>query len=278
MPRTPNKQADIGTVQIGGQELRFALMGPREAERTLLVFNGIGASLETVAPFAARFRRTRLLTFDVPGVGGSPTPAIPYRMTWLSRLAAGLLDTLQLPAVDVFGVSWGGAPAQQFAHDHPDRALSLTLAATSAGFVMVPGNLRVLAKLATPRRYADRDYMMAIGPDLYGGELRQRRDVLEAHAAGLRASTPRGYLFQLLAGLGWTSWLWLPQLRVPALIIMGAEDPIVPVVNGRILASRLRDARLEVIGCGHLFILTHPEKTAAMIEDFLIENAAAPTA
>jgi pimeloyl-ACP methyl ester carboxylesterase len=42
---------------------------------------------------------------------------------------------------------------------------------------------------------------------------------------------------------------------LPVLIIMGADDPIVPEVNGRILASRLPNARLEVVNCGHLFIL-----------------------
>ena len=87
----------------------MALFGPPEAERTLLLFNGIGASLETVAPFAAHFRDTRIVTFDVPGVGGSPTPALPYRLSWLSRLAARLLDVLGIGEVDVFGVSWGGA-------------------------------------------------------------------------------------------------------------------------------------------------------------------------
>ena len=68
---------DIQTVRVAGQDLRVALMGPPEAERTLLLFNGIGAGLETVAPFAAPFRRTRILTFDVPGVGGSPTRRCP---------------------------------------------------------------------------------------------------------------------------------------------------------------------------------------------------------
>jgi poly(3-hydroxyalkanoate) depolymerase len=209
------------------------------------------------------------VTFDVPGVGGSPAPKLPYRLSWLSRLADRLLDTLDIGAVDVFGVSWGGALAQQFVHDHPERSRTLTLAATSAGFVMVPGDPRVLAKLATPRRYADPDYMLSVGPDIYGGQLRFDRKQLEQHAAALRTGSSRGYLFQLLATVGWTSWLWLPRFRLPVLIMMGADDPIVPMVNGRILASRLPDARLEVVNCGHLFILTHPEATAQTIERFL---------
>ena len=56
---------------------------------------------------------------------------------------------------------------------------------------------------------------------------------------------------------------------MPALILMGADDPIVPMVNGRIIADRLPDARLEIVDCGHLFILTDPAGTAARIERFL---------
>ena len=159
-------------------------------------------------------------------------------------------------------------------HDHPERSRTLTLAATSAGFVMVPGDPRVLSKLATPRRYTEPDYLLAVGPDIYGGRLRSDPRLLEEYAAALCAGSSRGYLFQLLAGVGWTSWLWLPQLRLPVLIMMGADDPIVPVVNGRILASRLPDARLEVVDCGHLFILTHPEETAQTVERFLLDAAA----
>jgi poly(3-hydroxyalkanoate) depolymerase len=270
-------EPDIRTLRVAGQEVRVALHGRDTARRTLLVFNGIGASLETVAPFAAHFRDTRVVTFDVPGVGGSPAPALPYRFSWLARLAARLLDALGIDEVDVFGVSWGGALAQQFAHDHPARSRSLTLAATCAGFVMAPGDPRVLLRLATPRRYADPAYMLEVGPDIYGGQLRHDRALLAEHAEAMRAVGRRGYLYQLLAGVGWTSWLWLPRLHLPALILMGADDPIVPTVNGRIIASRLPDARLEIVGCGHLFILTDPAGTAARIEGFIRGDRDRPT-
>jgi poly(3-hydroxyalkanoate) depolymerase len=262
-------EIDTRTLRVAGQQIRVALHGPEQAARTLLVFNGIGASVETVAPFAARFRDTRVVTFDVPGVGGSPAPALPYRFAWLARLAARVLDALGIAEVDVFGVSWGGALAQQFVHDFPGRCRSLTLAATCAGFVMAPGRLGVLMQLATPRRYGDPARMLEVGPDIYGGQLRYDRALLAEHALAMRATTGRGYFYQMLAGVGWTSWLWLPRLRLPTLILMGADDPIVPVVNGRIIANRLPNARLEIVDCGHLFILTDPAGTAFRIEHFL---------
>jgi hypothetical protein len=129
----------------------------------------------------------------------------------------------------------------------------------------------VISKLATPRRYIYSDYLLTVRPDIYGSQLRSDCRLLERYAAVLRPGSSRGYPYQLLTGVGGTSWLWLPQLKLPVLIIMGAGDPIVPLVNGRILASRLPNARLEVVDCGHLIILTHSEKTAQAIERFLLE-------
>lgn len=268
----------VDNITIRGQTLRYALMGPEDADRTLLIFNGIGASLDTVLPFAKHYKRTRIVTFDVPGVGDSPTPLLPYRFTGLSHLIAVALDELGIDKVDVFGVSWGGAAAQQFAYDHPDRSNTLILAATSAGFVMVPGNLKVLSKMATPKRYTDPNYMLEIGPELYGGQLKYTKAVLEEHAAALRGGGQLGYLYQLLAGWGWTSWFWLPKLTLPTLVMMGEDDPIVPPINGRILTSRLPNSKLVTMPCGHLFILTRPEETAAIVEEFIHDKSLAKCA
>ncbi|MEM6727369.1 MAG: poly(3-hydroxyalkanoate) depolymerase [Pseudomonadota bacterium] len=256
-------------ITLMGQKLRYAFFGPEDAERTLLVFNGIGASLDAVRPVAGYFERTRILIFDVPGVGGSPTPLIPYRFAWLSRMSARLLDALGIDKVDVLGVSWGGAAAQQFVYDNQDRCLSLTLCATSAGLVMVPGNINVIRKMATPKRFLDPEHMKNIGPDIYGGQLRMNRELLNMHAASLKAGDARGYFYQVLCGAGWTSWLWLPQIRIPVLLLMGADDPLIPIINGHILMNRLPDARMVVMDCGHLFILSKPGETAHRVEAFI---------
>ena len=99
------------------------------------------------------------IVFDVPGVGGSPAPRLPYRPWTLARLSAQLLDQLGYDHVDVLGVSWGGAIAQQFAFQQAKRCRRLILAATSPGHLMVPGKLAVLLKMASPRRYRDPAYM-----------------------------------------------------------------------------------------------------------------------
>ena len=153
---------------VAGQRLRYVVAGPAGAARTLLLFNGIGANIETALPFAAGFAHTRVIAFDVPGVGDSPAPWLPYRLRRVARLAVGLLDHLGVTRADVFGVSWGGAAAQEFAIRYPQRCRTLTLAATCAGFVMVPGQPRVCCS-CQPAALSDPATCCASAASSYGG-------------------------------------------------------------------------------------------------------------
>lgn len=236
----------------------------------LLLFNGIGANMELAYPFFDAMQGLELIAFDAPGIGGSELELIPRRFPGLAALAARMLDRLGYGEVDVAGISWGGALAQQFAHQFPQRCRRLVLAATSAGAVMVPGAPRVLWKMATPRRYLSRRYMDAVAADIYGGEVRENPELVSQHAARIRPPTIRGYLYQLAAGAGWTSVHWLHRLRQPTLILAGDDDPIVPLVNARLMAALIPNSRLHVIhGGGHLFLLVQAKELAPEIKDFL---------
>ena len=259
----------ISLHEVGGQTLRVGIRPGDKAGPPLLLFNGIGASIELVAPFLAALDGPEAIVFDVPGVGGSPAPSMPYRPSTLARLSAQLLDQLGHQQVDVLGVSWGGAIAQQFAFAQSPRCRRLILAATSPGHLMVPGRLTVLLKMVTPRRYKDPAYMRRIAGDIYGGALRDAPERVREHLRHVRWSSDYGYYLQLLAGFGWTSLPWLRFLAQPTLVMAGTDDPIVPLVNGRILAGLIPDARLVTIDDGHLFLVTSARESAAIIGEFL---------
>ena len=259
----------ISLHDLGGQKLR---VGVRRGEKTrppLLLFNGIGANIELVEPFLDALDGPEAIIFDVPGVGGSPAPRLPYRPSMLARLSGRLLDQLGYGTVDVLGVSWGGLLAQQFAFQNATRCRRLVLAATSPGHLMVPGKLTVLLKMATPRRYKDGDYMQRIAGDIYGGAFRGSPELVPKHLRHVRWASDYGYYLQLIAGFGWSSLPWLRFLAQPTLVIMGIDDPIVPVANGRILAALIPDARLVTIEDGHLFLVTSPSESAKIIGHFL---------
>jgi poly(3-hydroxyalkanoate) depolymerase len=262
---------EVRTIEVGTQSLRVAIRRGPKGRPPLLLFNGIGARLELAKPFMRALKRTEAIIFDVPGVGGSPKPPGPYRPSAIARLAERLMKQLGRRRVDVAGVSWGGGIAQQFAHQHYEMSRKLVLAATSPGAIMVPGSPRVLWKMATPRRYLDRDFMRRVAPEIYGGGFRHKPELVDALAEAMSGGSQTGYAYQILAMAGWTSLPWLWTLKQPTLILAGRDDPIVPLANGRLMARIIPNSRLEIVDEGHLFMVTRPVESAAIVERFLEE-------
>lgn len=261
---------------VGGRKLRVArwrLDTPSD-HLPVLFFNGIGANIEAVAPLAEAMTDRGFIMFDMPGTGESPDPVVPYNTFTMSWIAAKLLDRYGVEQVDVMGVSWGGAMAQHFALQHPRRTRKLVLIATTAGMAMVPGNPAAFTKMADPRRYTDAKFMNEHFATLYGGQI-QDPEAKKKHIGRLKPPSPRGYLYQLIAMLGWTSLPALPFMRKDTLIMMGGDDQIVPLANGKILNRMIPNSRLEVFeGGGHLFLLTHADQSIASIRNFLDEDIA----
>ena len=258
-------------MSAGGRELRVATwrLDEQSDHLPVLFFNGIGTNIEAVAPLADALPDRGFVIFDMPGIGGSPEPLVPYNPFTMAWTTAQLLDQLGIERVDVMGVSWGGAMAQHFALQHGDRVRRLILAATSAGMVMVPGAPAALSKMANPRRFVDAAFMQKHFTTLYGGGLGKSPD-REKHMGRLKPPSTRGYMYQLLAMLGWTSAPALPFLKKPTMIMMGDEDAIVPLTNGRILNSLIPGSELEIFeGGGHLFLLSHREQSVSCIRSFL---------
>ncbi|MBV8287955.1 MAG: poly(3-hydroxyalkanoate) depolymerase [Hyphomicrobiales bacterium] len=264
---------DIRSLTIEGQRLRIGVRAGASHLPPLIVFNGIGASLELIEPFVSALPEREVVAFDVPGSGGSPAALLPYRFPGLARLAHKLLGELGYNgAVDALGVSWGGALAQTFAFEFPTHCRKLVLASTSPGALMVPGSLSVLAKLVSPRRYVDPDFLHAFGGEIYGGAFRSDPDLLRRHAQALWAPSNRGYLYQLIAAAGWTSLPWLRLLTQPTLVMHGSDDPIVPLINARILSALIRRAELHVVDDGHMFLVSKAQDVAPVVHRFLTEE------
>lgn len=274
-PKRADQPHLLKLMRIGGRSVRVAQWKADPARgkpgRPLLFFNGIGANIELMSPLADWFSDRDIITFDMPGVGFSPSPVVPYRPWMIARMTARLLDELGYGKVDVMGVSWGGGMAQQFAFQHPRRVNRVVLAATSAGSVMVPGNIASLSKMASPQRYLDPQFMRKNFETLYGDEVAPGAD---NHMARVTPPSRTGYLYQLAAMMGWTSVFFLPFLRQQSLIVMGDQDRVVPLINGRILQALIPKAHLEVIpGGGHLFLVTRAAEAVPVIRDFLDERA-----
>jgi poly(3-hydroxyalkanoate) depolymerase len=269
---TKNRAPKFSMETVDGRTLRVAVW--RASKKTtklpILFFNGIGANIEAMAPMAELLDHRDFITFDMPGIGGSPDPVVPYNAILMARIAALLLDRFDMPLVDVMGVSWGGAMAQQFALQNGARTNKLILAATSAGMLMVPGNPAALVKMADPRRYIDPDFMAKHFKTLYGGMVGNKSE----HIGRITPPSKTGYFYQLMAMMGWTSAPFLPFMKSETLIMMGDDDQIVPLANGKFLNFLIPNSELFVVeNGGHLFLLSHVEQSISAIRAFLDRNA-----
>jgi len=127
----------------------------------------------------------------------------------------------------------------------------------------------IRVKMASPRRYRDKAYMKRIAPQIYGGAFRHDPDAVDKHLRHVQWSSDHGYYLQLLALAGWTSLPWLGSLSQPTLVLAGSDDPLVPVINAKLLAKRIPNSRLVVLEDGHLFLVTCPARSARLVGEFL---------
>src|SRR3954449_6968613 len=258
-------------VRAAGLRLR---VGRHGSGPPLLLITGIGAHLDMWSPFARFAGDRELIAFDPPGAGLSQRPRRPLRMGGLADVVAQLLDVLRLDRVDVLGYSFGGALAQELARRAPDRVRRLVLCATGPGLGGVPPRPLAALMLATPARYYHPRLLALSIPHIAGGRTARDPSALAEHAGARLARPPDvfGYAYQLYAAAGWSSLPWLHRVKQPTLVVAGDDDPSVPVLNARMLAARLPDARLHVIkGGGHLFLLDEPQSAVGEILGFLDE-------
>jgi poly(3-hydroxyoctanoate) depolymerase len=235
-------------LSIGG--LRIAARATGSGDPVLLL-NGMSRPMESWAFFASTLQDRTVIAFDAPGVGASETPVVPYPMPMLANIAARVLDEVGIERADVVGYSHGGAVAQQFAVGHPTRVNRLVLLATACGVGAVPGHPRDLTRLLlTPNR-----------------ETRWPRP------------DPVGLLWQFAAISTWSSIPVLGCIDAPTLVVCGDHDRAVPPANSRLLASRIRNARLVTVQAGHDLQKPAPAAIVGrLVERFLNGKAAIPHA
>jgi pimeloyl-ACP methyl ester carboxylesterase len=238
----------------------------------LLLINGLGAHSAMWETLERSLPDFRIVEFDLPGAGQSDTPWKPVSVKQLAALSTSIMDHFEMDRPDVLGYSMGGIVAQQLAADFPERVRRLVLLATSPGMGQMQGDMKAFFNIMTPLRYMSRHaYVKTIG-SLVGGRARyDRRWIAEQGALRLKHSPSwRGYCGQLFSLARWTGLPLLGEIKHPALVVTGDDDPLTPVVNGMMLAHMLPNGRLLVCpGEGHLIAMDADSVAHPAIREFL---------
>lgn len=216
-----------------------------------------------------------MVAFDNRGTGRSDKPAGPYSMALMADDAAAVLDAAGLRDAHVLGHSMGGYIALTLALRHAEKVRSLILVGTSPGgpdTAPVPQDTVETWKLAgtlPPAEYARRSMPRSFAP----GWTDAHPDAFERILARrLEFPTPApNWLAQYAAcGEYVARGLDVSAIRVPATVIHGEQDRVVPHHNGKLLAQRLPGARLVSLKeAGHLPMLEDPPGFAALVRAHL---------
>lgn len=272
-------------VKANGLDIAFDSFGPLDGEAILLVA-GLGVQMirwpdAFCAALAAH--GFRVIRFDNRDAGASThldqhappdlgplvaalmagrRPEVPYTLHDMAADAVGLLDALAIPRAHVVGLSMGGMIAQIMSSEHPGRVLSLTSIMSGTGNPALPqAEPDVLAMMMRPAPDPVLDeagfvaHSLAFARRIAGpahpvDDGAHRRLVLEE--AG-RAHDPRGASRQLAAMVvAGDRRARLATIAVPALVIHGACDPLIPPACGADTAASITGAEfLLVEGMGH---------------------------
>ena len=246
------------------------------AGEPLLLITGLGyASWCWHELRAALGGECELVSFDNRGAGQSDKPAGPYTIPQLADDAAALLEALGLGGVRVLGHSMGGYIALTLALRHPRAVKSLVLVGTSPGGPQteaIPAETLEVWKTAAslpPAEYARRSMPQSFAP----GWSRAHPEEFEALLARrLQFPTPAAsWLAQYQACAEYVArGIDVSGIAVPALVIHGLQDRVVPHANGALLARRLpRAGFVSLEQAGHLPFLEDPAGFAQLVRGHL---------
>ena len=237
------------TVHVAGLRIHYNVEGPASGPVVVLV-HGLGGRAEDWRDLAPYFAQAgyRVYMPDLPGYGRSQKPAaFSYSVPDEAAAVIGFLDALGLKQVDLGGWSMGGWIVQRVAAGHPERVRRLMLY-DSAGIYEKPA---WDTRLFTPQNPAELDQLDALlmpHPPVVPGFI--ARDIL-------RLSHKNAWVIQralaaMLTGKDATDNL-LPTLKMPVLIVWGAEDKITPLSQGEKMHALVPQSQLFVVpACGHL--------------------------
>lgn len=259
------------SVQRNGYHIHYDIRG---RGKPLLLLNHSGVSNDGwhggfLDALSAKYQ---LLLPEHRGTGASSDDG-DYEMIDVARDALAVMDDSGVARADVFGISMGGAVAQELALAASDRVNRLVLAATFCGPRMsVPPERWTLPLFLRKPGQSPQDQIRRFLPVYYSREFLARHEsmVVDLTARGAARNLRKTSLRQGLANRRFDTYDRLVGIQADTLILHGDADAIVPVANAHILSERLPMSRVVVLaGAGHVITTERPLETARLVSEFL---------
>jgi 3-oxoadipate enol-lactonase len=255
-------------LKANGIEIHYAIEGEGPV---VTLSHSLGCNLSMWEPqVSALSERYRVLSVDTRGHGQTSAPAGPYSLEQLAADVHGLLTGLGIAETHFVGLSMGGMIGQVFTLRHPAMVRSLTLCDTTSRY---PAEAAPVweERIRTVETHGMGPMVEPTLERWFTASFRERRrDVIDGVRAMLRSTPPQGYVgcCHALPRINVTDRL--SEIRCPALVIVGEEDPATPVEMARVIRDTLPSAELAILrSAAHLSNLEQPEEFNRALVGFL---------
>ncbi len=267
---------------------RMAYVTGGEGEPVILL-HGLGMAASSWQPvLPALVRHFQVFALDMFGCGRSDTPRIDYSLWAMATYVRYFMDAVGLQQAHFVGHSLGGGVAMHTRLQYPDRVGRLGL--------LAPGGMgRELRWLLRTPTLPGASLVMNLVTRPFWDRVIKRLGYVEPTAPHKRemrqgwldlTNADRRWAFlHMLRGVSNISGQTVSALdrlhlmQQPVLLIWGARDRTLPVVQAHRAARLIPHCQLEILpGCGHYPALECPEPVAALLERFLLAPALTPSA
>ncbi len=285
---------DVQYVTLHGKRRAFVKKGEGPA---LLLLHGLACDHTTWAPVVDLLaERYTVIAPDLLGHGLSDKPRADYTLGGYANGMRDLLTVLGIDKVTVVGHSFGGGVAMQFAYQFPERTQRVALVATGGlgpevtpfiKLIQVPGWFRFMGALTLPGiRHAETFALRAVAEHVTAGPVRKYTRDLDEIADILESWKDRRTRFAIRhlvrAVIDWRGQIVTMSDRaylseaMPLAVVWGEDDQVIPVLHASNAAALAPDVRVEVLAdAGHFPHKDHPERFAAILDDFISTTAPA---
>ncbi|WP_339516164.1 alpha/beta fold hydrolase [Pseudomonas sp. RL_15y_Pfl2_60] len=267
-------------VSIDGMQVHIRDQGLREDPEPVLLLHGTSASLHTWQGWVERLESNhRVISIDLPGFGlTGPFKDDDYSIEHYQRFLEQLLLQLKLQRVTLVGNSFGGQLAWLFALKQPQQVGHLVLV-DAAGYprqsTSIPLGFRLAQNpLLAPlmRKVLPRKMIESSARNVYGDPSKVSEELIDRYYQLTLREGNRQALVERFRQVGFENYAQIKQLKVPTLILWGAEDHLIPVANAERFAADIAGSRLVIFeDLGHVPQEEDPVRTVAALSSFLAQ-------
>jgi len=258
-------------ITVGNVKVSYNDLG--DSEIPLIFIHGFPLNKSSWAPQMEYFKTTnRVISYDIRGFGSSSSNSDPVSMSMFADDLIKFMDALSIKQAIVCGLSMGGYILLNAVYSYPERFKAIILSDTQCiadSILIKEKRNKAISQIIEGKitDYAETSLKSLLSPRIFESDKR----LIETVKSMIVSNNPSiitSTLMALAKRIGMC--LSLSNIKVPTLVVCGAEDVITPVIQSEFLANHIVGSKIKILEkAGHLSNLEQPKLFNDAVEQFI---------